>query len=80
MSDATARAVATVGIWAGAAVILAFGAFRTTWGGDYGVVFLLLTVVMVLTAAGVCTGVVWGWKPPKPPPGARPEDRQPGDT
>jgi hypothetical protein len=72
MSQTTARAVATVGIWAAVAVILAFGAFQQQWSGD----LISLVVFVVCGAACVSTVVVWGWGPGKPVPDARPEDRQ----
>jgi hypothetical protein len=73
MSEFTARAVGTVGIWAGAAVILAFGAFRTNWNGDLAMLFLFLIVLMVCATAGLSTAAVWGWRAARPPAGAPPE-------
>ncbi len=73
MSEATARAVGTVGIWAGAAVILAFGVFRTNWNGDLAMLFLFLIVLLVCATAGVSTAAVWGWRAARPSAGAQPE-------
>ncbi|HZY90216.1 MAG TPA: hypothetical protein VFE78_35670 [Gemmataceae bacterium] len=73
MGEATARVVGTVGIWAGAAVILAFGVFRTNWNGDLAMLFLFLIVVIVCAAAGLSTAAVWGWRPARPPSDSRPE-------
>jgi hypothetical protein len=73
MGEATARAVGTVGIWAGAAAILAGGAFRTNWNGDTALLILFLIVLIVCAAAGLSTVAVWGWRPTRPPSGTHPE-------
>jgi hypothetical protein len=73
MGEATARAVGTVGIWAGAAVILAFGAFRVNWNGDLAMLFLFLIVLMVCATAGLSTAAVWGWRAARPRSDAQPE-------
>jgi hypothetical protein len=64
-----------VGIWAGAAVILAFGAFRTNWNGDLAMLFLFLIVLMVCAPAGLSTAAVWGWRSARQPAAAPPEAR-----
>jgi hypothetical protein len=77
MSEATARAVGTVGIWAEEAVILAFGVFRTNWNGDLAMLFLFLIVLMVCATAGVSTAALWGWWAARPSAGAPPEPPPP---
>lgn len=61
MRDTTARALATVGIWVSAAVILAFGVFRSSWNGDSALFAMFLTVVVICGGATISTTAVWGW-------------------
>jgi len=77
MSEATARAVGTVGIWVAVSVILAFGVFRANWNGDIALVIMLTTVVIVCGAASISTAAIWGWKPSKKAPAVQSEERQP---
>ena len=77
MNEATARAVGTVGVWAGAAVILALGVFRTNWNGDIAMLILSLIVLMVYAAAGVSAAAVWGWRAARPSAGTPSEPPPP---
>ena len=63
MSELTARAVGTVGIWIAVAVILAFGVFRANWNGSLAM--FLMFMVVVCGAASISTTAVWGWRPGK---------------
>jgi hypothetical protein len=58
MNENTARAFATVGIWASLAFALAFGVFRLNWSGD--AVFMLVVIVLGMAAAAAGgTVAVW---------------------
>jgi hypothetical protein len=59
MSSMTARAISTVGIWLGAAIVLAAGVFQHNWTGDLALLILFLIVVAVCGAAAGSTSVVW---------------------
>jgi hypothetical protein len=59
MSDMTARAVSTVGIWLAVAISLAAGVFQRNWTGDLALLMLLLIVVSVCGAAAGATAAVW---------------------
>jgi hypothetical protein len=72
VSDQTAKAMGTVGIWIAVAVILALGVFRMNWNGDVAMLLMVVIVIVICGAAGVSTAAVWGWKPGK----TTPEDRQ----
>jgi hypothetical protein len=76
MSDATAKAIGTIGIWIATAVILAFGVFRMNWNGDAALLIMFMTVVVVCGAAGISTAAVWGWT--KRGSGAPPDEKQLG--
>jgi hypothetical protein len=72
VSDQTAKAVGTVGIWIAVAIILAFGVFRMNWNGDVAMLLMVVVVFVICGAAGFSTASVWGWRPGK----ATSEDRR----
>jgi hypothetical protein len=76
MSEATARAIGTVGIWAATAVILAFGVFRVNWNGDTAMFMMFMVVILICGAASISTAAVWAWGRAKPISGKRSEAQQ----
>jgi hypothetical protein len=59
MSNMTARAVSTVGIWLAVAVSLAAGVFQRNWTGDMALLMLFMIVVALCGAAAGATVAVW---------------------
>ena len=76
MTEVTARAISTVGIWIATAVILTFGVFRVNWNGDAAMFFMFMIVIIICFAASVSTAAAWGWKPGKRGADAQPEKRE----
>jgi hypothetical protein len=65
MTEPTARAVGTIGIWLATAIILTFGVFHMTWNGDIATLLMLILVLAICAAATIATATVWGWRPAK---------------
>lgn len=78
MSEPTAKAVGTVGIWAATALIMACGVFRANWNGYIAMSMMLVVVVVVCAAASISTAAVWGWRRATHVPVKRPEKQQRG--
>lgn len=62
MSEPTAKAFGTVGIWVATAFILVLGVFRANWNGDVAMFMMLVIVVVVCAASAISTAAVWGWR------------------